>query len=76
MTLEVVDAMAGQATTIPFATSIFLEQRQNLIVRYEKEIFIGTRSIFVGSDALNSNSMTYYNMETPQEVQLDLYTKD
>lgn len=76
VTLELEDGMSGQITPIPFATSIFLEQRQNLIVRYEKEIFIGTKSIFVDISALNSSSMRYYNMAAPQEVQLDLYIKD
>ena len=76
VTLEIVDGMSGQATPISFATSIFLEQRQNLVVRYEKEIFVGTKSIFTGGDALNSSSMIYYNMTTPQEVKLDLYIKD
>lgn len=76
VTLELADGMSGQVTPIPFATSIFLEQGQNLIVRYEKEIFVGTKSIFTGADALNSSIMRYYNMATPQEVKLDLYTKD
>lgn len=77
VTLELEDGVSGQTTPIPFATSIFLEQKQNLIVRYEKEIFIGTNSIFSNnSDSLNSNSMKYYNFTTPQEVKLDLYTKD
>lgn len=76
VTLELEDGMSGQTTPIPFATSIFLEQRQNLIVKYEKEIFVGTRSIFVKDDALNSNRLKYYNTSASQEVKLDLYTKD
>ena len=75
VTLELEDGLSGQITPIPFATSIFLEQRQNLKVRYEKEIFIGTESIFIGGD-INSDNLKYYNMATPQEVKLDLYTKD
>ena len=75
VTLELEDGQSRQITPIPFATSIFLEQRQNLKVRYEKEIFIGTESIFIGED-INSDYLKYYNIATPQEVKLDLYTKD
>lgn len=71
VTLEIED-MTGQVTPIPFATSIFLEQRQNLIVKFEKEIFVGTESIL----NKEGGNLKYYNMMTPQEVQLDLYIKD
>lgn len=72
VTLEIENGMSGQATTIPFATSIFLEQSQNLVIRYEKEIFVGTESNF----KIEDGKLRYYNMATPQEVKLDLYTKD
>lgn len=72
VTLELEDGMSGQKTPIPFSTSIFLEQRQNLIVKFEKEIFVGTESVL---NKENGN-LKCYNIETPQEVKLDLYTKD
>lgn len=72
VTLELENGMSGQKTPIPFATSIFLEQRQNLVVKYEKEIFVGTGSIL----KQEGGNLKYYNIETPQEVKLDLYTKD
>lgn len=76
VTLELEDGLSEQITPIPFATSIYLGQRQNLIVRFEKEIFVGTKSIFAQSKDINSDNLTYYNLGTPQEITLDLYTKD